>query len=84
MCEPESCPDPPSLSVLCSTVPKPERPQISSHNCIFLVLLRKGSRRGNAQDLEILPLPLSCFGIPENKKHRRNGRHYSNDGDKFN
>lgn len=29
------------------------------------------SHRGNPEDLDILPLPLWCFGMPENKKSTR-------------
>lgn len=72
MCECESCPDP-SASVSLAPV-SPDKKWLCSYikaaptTAFSWFHSEKAPAEERRRNLEILPLPLLCFGIPENKK----------------
>lgn len=88
MCECKSCPDPPASVSLAPVSPNQKWlrscPKAAPTTAFSRFCSEKTPAEEPRRTWRFCPCLFSCFGIPENKKHQRNGRHYSNDGDKFN
>lgn len=88
MCECKSCPDPPASVSLAQVSPNRNRlgccPKAAPTTAFSRFCSEKAPAEETRKTWRFCPCLCRVLGSPRTKKHRRNGRHYSNDGDKFN